>query len=68
MNLGIQVKFVMIPVFTQITGYTEKAVRRKIEENIWRNGKHYRRSPDGHIHMDMPEYYKWIENGHKTTA
>jgi hypothetical protein len=52
---------VLIPVFSTLTGYTEKAVRRKIEDGVWRQGKHYRKAPDGHITMSMQEYYKWVE-------
>jgi len=50
-----------LPVFCQLTGYTEKAVRRKIESGIWIQGLQYRKAPDGHITMDIEEYYKWVE-------
>lgn len=60
MDIGIQVKFVMIPVFEKLTGYTDKAVRHKIERGEWRQGVHYRKSPDGRIHIDMQAYYKWV--------
>lgn len=68
MRAGIHVKFVMIPVFIEITGYSDKAVRRKIEEGIWRNGVHFRKSPDGHIHIDMPAYYAWVSGEEKLAA
>jgi hypothetical protein len=51
----------LIPRFCAATGYTEKAVRRKIEDGIWLEGKQYRRAPDGRIHIDMQEYSKWVE-------
>jgi hypothetical protein len=59
--LAVNVKYVLLPVFCAITGYTDKAVRRKIEDGIWRQGKHYRKAPDGHITMDLQAYYKWVE-------
>ena len=55
-------RYVLIRKFCEETGYTDKAVRRKIEEGIWVEGIHYIRSPDGHIHMEMGAYYKWLES------
>jgi hypothetical protein len=45
----------------QLTGYTRKAVERKIQEGIFLEGKHYFRAPDGKITMSMREYYKWVK-------
>ncbi|AMP05785.1 hypothetical protein CPter91_3459 [Collimonas pratensis] len=58
---AVQVRWVLIHVFSSLTGYTDKAVRRKIEDGVWIEGTHYRRAPDGHITMNMQEYYKWVE-------
>jgi hypothetical protein len=60
-ELAIQVEWTLIPLFCQLTGYSEKAVRRKIEEGIWLQGKHYRKAPDGRITMNLQEYYKWVQ-------
>ena len=54
-------KYVRLPLFERLTGYTQKAVRRKIEEGVWLEGKQYRRAPDGHILIDMDGYEKWVE-------
>jgi hypothetical protein len=59
--IAIHLEWVLIPTFGAITGYTDKAIRRKIEEGVWIEGKHYRRAPDGRITMNVPEYYKWVE-------
>lgn len=53
-------RYVLIPLFCQLTGYSEKAVRRKLEERVWREGKQYRRAPDGRIIMDLLAYEKWV--------
>lgn len=58
-------RFVLIPLFSQITGYTEKAVERKIAEGVWVCGVHYRKSPDGRIHIDLQEYNKWVESSRR---
>lgn len=60
-------RFVLIPLFCAITGYTEKAVRRKIEDGVWRENQVWRRSPDGHIQIIMEGYYRWVE-GEKAAA
>lgn len=60
-GLCVQLKWVLIPVFCSLTGYTDKAVRAKIETGVWAEGKHYRRAPDGRITMDLQAYYRWVE-------
>lgn len=60
-DFSVQLQWVLIHVFSSLTGYTEKAIRRKIEEGVWIQGKHYRKAPDGRITMNVQEYYKWVE-------
>lgn len=55
-------RFVRIRLAAEITGYTEKAIRRKIEEGIWREGAEFKRAPDGNILIDMENYEKWVES------
>lgn len=57
-------KYVKLPLFEALTGYTEKAVRRKIEEGNWLEGKdkQFIRAPDGHILINMEGYYSWAES------
>ena len=57
----INLHWLLIPAFASLTGYTDKAVRRKIEDGVWIEGKHYRKAPDGRITMNLQEYYKWVE-------
>ncbi len=61
MNAPVYVRYVLIPIFCALTGYTDKGVRCKIEDSKWIEGKHYRKAPDGHININMQEYYKWVE-------
>lgn len=57
--------YVTIPLAAVITGLTEKAIRRKIEEGKWVEGREYRRSPDGGIFISLKGYQQWVE---KVTA
>ena len=40
-------RYIRIPKFEQLTGYTVKAVERKIETGVWTEGREYRHAPDG---------------------
>lgn len=54
-------RYVRLSLFERLTGYTQKAVRRKIESGAWLEGREYRRAPDGHIIVDLHGYQKWVE-------
>lgn len=56
-------RYVLPPKFEQITGYSVKAIERKVESGAWREGHEYRRAPDGHIIVDLKGYEKWVERG-----
>ncbi|RDI20697.1 hypothetical protein DFR41_110105 [Pseudacidovorax intermedius] len=58
-------RYVRIVKFVAETGYTARAVETKIHRGVWIEGKHYRRAPDGCIHIDMEEYTKWVESRHQ---
>ena len=60
-HVASPVRYVRLPRFSELTGYTQKAVRRKIEEGVWIEGREYRRAPDGHIIIDMVGFEKWVE-------
>lgn len=44
-----------------LTGYTVKAMQRKIERGDWVKGKVWTHAPDGLILIDMVGYQKWVE-------
>lgn len=56
-------RFVLLPLAASITGYSVKALQRKIEEGLWLDGREYRRAPDGRIHVDMQAYERWVMSG-----
>lgn len=60
--IAVHLEWMLIPLFCAHTGYTVKAVQRKIESGVWLEGKHYRRAPDGHITMSLPAYYAWVQS------
>lgn len=55
-------RFVTIAMFSFLTGYTENAVRMKIEKGQWLEDRQYVRR-DGRVLMDMEGYERWAETG-----
>lgn len=53
--------FVTIPLASAVTGLSEKAIRRKIEDGKWIEGREYRRSPDGGVFISIEGFCKWVE-------
>lgn len=53
--------YVTLSLAAKVTGLTEKAMRRKIEDGKWIDGREYRRSPDGGIFISMMGYTRWVE-------
>jgi len=54
-------RYVLLPLAAVVTGYTVKAMERKIERGDWIQGKVWRRAPDGRILIDLLGYQKWVE-------
>lgn len=55
-------RYVLLPLANAITGYSVKAMERKIERGDWPEGKVWRRAPDGRILIDILGYQKWAES------
>lgn len=53
--------YVRIPLAAVMFGLTEKAVRRKIEDGKWLDGREYKRSPDGEIYISIRGVTRWVE-------
>jgi hypothetical protein len=54
-------RFVLINRFAELTGYSEKAVRCKIDEGVFIQGVHYKKAPDGRISIDLETYARWVQ-------
>ena len=59
--LATPLRYVLLNVAAQMTGYTIKAMERKIERGDWLEGKVWVRAPDGRILIDMLGYQRWVE-------
>jgi hypothetical protein len=55
-------RYVLLPLANLLTGYSVKAMERKIERGNWQEGKVWRRAPDGRILIDVLGYQRWVES------
>jgi hypothetical protein len=55
--------YVQIWKFCELTGYTEKAVRAKIQTGVWLQNRVWRKAPDGRILISVEGYRDWVETG-----
>lgn len=55
-------RYVSIAKFIELNGqYTDKAIARKREAGIWREGQVLKKAPDGHVMIDLDGYERWVE-------
>ena len=60
-NAGlIAIKWVKLKKFSQLTGISEMAVRKKRHEGKW-DDKIVKVLADGMLYVNIEEYQKWIE-------
>lgn len=52
---------VTIRRFAELSGYSEKAVRRKIERGDWLEGFEYHRAPTGGVTIYLPGFNRWAQ-------
>lgn len=56
---------VTIDKLADLSGYTTKALRCKIERGEFIESVHFYKAPDGRIHFDVKEYLKWLQKGYQ---
>jgi hypothetical protein len=61
-------RYVLLPLANLLTGYSVKAMERKIERGDWEEGRVWKRAPDGRILIDVLGYQRWVESSKTPTA
>nr|WP_295379691.1 excisionase [uncultured Pseudacidovorax sp.] len=56
-------RYVLIRLYAAVSGFTPKAIRRKIESGVWIEGREWIRAPDGHIFIDREGVKRWLLQG-----
>lgn len=59
----MKIKFLTIKKFAELTGYSEDAIRSKINRGDWLEGLVWKRAPDNRILINPDGYHQWVE-GH----
>lgn len=58
-----QAPYVTIDLAAKLTGYTERAIRTKIQKGVWLEGQEFLKGPDGRVLISMRGYTSWVEKG-----
>jgi hypothetical protein len=61
-------RYLTIRKFSSESGYTEAAIRAKIQDGTWMKDYVWRKAPDGRILIDVEGYEAWVEMGKPSTA
>jgi len=52
---------VTIGKFSELSGYTEAAIRQKIQEGVWQENEVFFRPPDNRILISFGGYEAWVD-------
>lgn len=52
---------VTIGKFSELSGYTEAAIRQKIQEGVWQENEVFFRPPDNRILISLGGYEAWVD-------
>jgi hypothetical protein len=45
---------------SELSGYSEEAIRQKKKKGIWAEGKHWRKAPDNRIVFNTKSIDEWL--------
>lgn len=61
----MEVETITLKKLSEITGYSQGALRQKIYRGELVKGKHYIHGPDGRVHIIVSEWNQWVRSGKK---
>ena len=61
-------RFVTIKRLAELSGYSEKAIRRKIDLGIFLEDVHFFKAPDSRIHFNVDAYEQWLQQESLSTS
>ena len=61
MIIEATIPYVKLAKFCADTGYTVKAIERKMEEGVLLKGVEYHKAPDGKILVDVKAFNLWAQ-------
>lgn len=57
-------EWVLIGRLAELTGYSDNAIRAKLQRGHWREGRHWRRAPDNRLVFNLPAIEGWMGGRH----
>ncbi|MBF0427232.1 MAG: excisionase [Magnetococcales bacterium] len=57
----IMTKWVTIKKLSELTGYSQDAIRHKMSGGVWPEGVIWRKAPDNRVMINLREYERWVE-------
>lgn len=61
-------QWVLVKRFAEVTGYSENAVRHKVKNGTWVQGRLWRKAPDGRVFIHLGEFERWVESNRQLAA
>lgn len=61
-------RWVTIKRAAELTGYTEDAIRHKVKDGTWPQGRIWRKAPDKRVCINLQEVDRWIESSPQEAA
>ena len=61
-NLSINIKWITIKAFAEITGFTLEAIKAKRARGIWRDGDITKKTCNT-VFINIERYNEWVETG-----
>lgn len=58
----------LVKRFAEVTGYSENAVRHKVKNGTWVQGRLWRKAPDGRVFIHLGEFERWVESNRQLAA
>jgi hypothetical protein len=58
----MQMNWVTIKKFAELSGYSEDAIRAKTKKGVWIYKLHFTKAPDGRILINLEEVSKWMQS------
>ncbi len=54
-------RWVLINRAAELIGYSENAIRHKVKDGTWPEGRIWKRARDGRIFINLEEVDRWVE-------
>jgi len=61
-------RYQTVKKFSEVTGYTQRAIRSKLSDGTWPIGDVWIKAPDNRVLISVEGYEAWVESGMESGA